>query len=235
MGHLELTDSANLILRERLPIDRHPVSVYLVSLRSKSSRRVHASALKSITKLLDMDVEELAWHRLRHQHVAAIAGMLADEYSPAPANRFLSVLKGVLKQSWLLGLMDAEEYYRWLEVKGSTEERAAGRSLAIGEIRALFENCRNQKGFTELIDGAILALMGAAGLRRSEIVGLNIADYEFSTGAITARRGKGRKDRMVYINNGANRETTSDIATTTPISRSYNALDPFRKSPADPG
>ncbi|TET81594.1 MAG: hypothetical protein E3J37_08955, partial [Anaerolineales bacterium] len=78
-------------------------------------------------------------------------------------------------------------------------------------------------------------LMVAAGLRRSQIVGLNIADYEFSTGAITVRRGKGRKDRMVYIYNGANRETTSDIATTTPISRRYKALDPFRKSPADPG
>jgi len=88
MGHLELTDSANLILHERLPIDRHPVAVYLVSLRSEGSRRVQASALKSITKLLDMDVEELAWHRLRHQQVAAIAGKLADEYSPATANRF---------------------------------------------------------------------------------------------------------------------------------------------------
>ncbi len=88
MGHLELTDSANLILHERLPIDRHPVAVYLVSLRSEGSRRVQASAHKSITKLLDMDVEELAGHRLRYQHVAAIAGKLADEYSPAPANRF---------------------------------------------------------------------------------------------------------------------------------------------------
>ncbi len=86
-----------------------------------------------------MDVEELAWQRLRCQHVVAIAGMLADEYSPAPANRFLSVLKGVLKQSWLLGLMDAEEYYRCMEVKGITEERMARRALAIGEIRALFE------------------------------------------------------------------------------------------------
>ena len=119
-----------------------------------------------------MVVEELAWHRLRYQHVAVIAGKLADEYRPAPANRFLSALKGVLKQSWLLGLMDAEEYYRCMEVKGITEERVAGRSLAIGEIRALFEKCRNQKGLTGLIDGAILALMFVAGLRRPEIVGL---------------------------------------------------------------
>ncbi len=55
MGHLESTDSANLILHERLPIDRPPVAVYLVSLRAEGSRRVQASALKSITKLLDMD------------------------------------------------------------------------------------------------------------------------------------------------------------------------------------
>ena len=111
----------------------------------------------------------------------------------------------------------------------------AGRALAIGEIRALFENCRNQKSLTGLRDGAILMLLVAAGLRRSEIVGLNIADYEFSTSAITVRLGKGRKDRRVSINNGANRETTSDIATTTPISRRYKAPDPFRKSPVDPG
>ena len=92
-----------------------------------------------------MDLEELAWHRLRYQHVTASAGKLADECSPATANRFLSVLKGVLKQSWLIGLMDVEEYYRCMEVKGVTGERVAGRSLAIGEIRALFEYCRNQK------------------------------------------------------------------------------------------
>ena len=149
MGIINVGFLNYLFKPSQIQIDRHPVAVYLVSLRSEGSRRVQPSALKSITKLLYMDVEELAWHRLRYQPVAAITGMLADEYRPSTANRFLSVLKGVLKQSWLLGLMDAEEYYRCMEVKGITEERVAGRSHAIGEIRALFENCRNQKGLRD--------------------------------------------------------------------------------------
>src|SRR4029079_19572833 len=41
------------------------------------------------------------------------------------------------------------------------------------------------------------------GLRRSEAVALDLADYLPDSGGITVRSGKGRKDRTTYLDGGA--------------------------------
>jgi len=57
----------------------------------------------------------------------------------------------------------------------------------------LFERRRNV---------SILAMMGLGGLRRGEVLRLEVADIDFKTSSIKVRRGKGRgggKDRVVYM------------------------------------
>ena len=51
-------------------------------------------------------------------------------------------------------------------------------------------------------DAAIISLMCTCGLRRSEVVGLNLGDYDQNTGRIIVL-GKGRKERTVYLVNEA--------------------------------
>jgi len=48
-----------------------------------------------------------------------------------------------------------------------------------------------------LRDRAILELLYATGMRRTELVNLCVSDIDFSAGSIFIREGKGRKDRIV--------------------------------------
>jgi integrase len=120
-------------------------------------------------------------------------------------NRFLAALRGVVRESWRLGYIDAEELRR-VEDIGSVKATTlpTGRALSMAEIQKLIGACdRATPGGSR--DAAILAILFGAGLRRSELVALELADYSRETGELVIRAGKGRKDRMAYATNGSAR------------------------------
>lgn len=82
-----------------------------------------------------------------------------------------------------------------------------GRHVQYGEIDALLRVCSNDQTPAGVRDGAIIALAAAAGLRRAEIAGLTLADFEVTDRAagegVLTIRGKGDKARTVDVCNGA--------------------------------
>ena len=144
------------------------------------------------------------WSALRYQHTQAVRARLAETYAPATTNKMLSALRGVLREAWRLGQMSAEDYHRAADleaVRGETLPR--GRALGTGELRALLHACSADASPAGARDAALLALLYGGGLRRSEAVVLDLADYDPESGALTIRAGKGRKDRLAYATNGA--------------------------------
>jgi site-specific recombinase XerD len=142
----------------------------------------------------------IPWHLLRYQHTQAVRAWLAGSYSPATANRMLAAVRGVLKEAWRLGLMVAADYHRTSDLPAVKGTRLPpGRALNAGELRALFNACTAGRPPIGARDAALLTLLYGAGLRRSEAVAVDTADYDPDTGAITVRHGKGNKQRVVYL------------------------------------
>jgi site-specific recombinase XerD len=204
---VEGRDPGALVVSERLPRDGHPVLVYLAAL-APGSRRTMRGSLESIARFVsggEAGAEELAWHRLRYQHTAAIRSALSGAYSPATANKMLSALRGVLKECFRLGYIDAETYARASDipsVRGSRAQR--GRALSREELGELFGVCAgDEKVCRGARDAALLAVLYGSGLRRSEIVALDLSDYDRESGTLTVRSGKGNKGRISYAAGGA--------------------------------
>jgi len=101
--------------------------------------------------------------------------------------------------------MTAEAYHLAASIEGVRNETLpAGRALSIGEIGAMVRACQDDETDAGRRDTAIVAVAYAAGLRRAELAGLDVADLQDDGELMTLTiRGKGGKTRLGYLDNGA--------------------------------
>lgn len=188
---------------QHAPLD--PARAYLLSLNSPRSRQTMASFLGIVASLLGAaGMETCSWGSLRRHHVMAITELLQDTgRATATINTYLSALKGVAKEAWMLKLMDVESFQHiraFRNLRGSRLPR--GRALDPAEIRALFAVCEDDSGSQGPRDAALLAVILGCGLRRSEAVGLSFSDIVTSERALRVL-GKGNKERLAYVPAGS--------------------------------
>lgn len=182
------------------PLDRNPAAVYLSGL-SKTGRRTMLCKLDRAAEVLGYtDAIAVPWAELRFQHVSAVRTRLHEcGLAPATVNCTLAALKGVARAAFNLGLISVEEHQRIRDVKDLRYERElTGRALTDEEVRALFRVCAKDERAQGQRDAAMLALLLATGLRRSELVGITLDDYHQEGGELLVR-GKGDKERTVYL------------------------------------
>jgi integrase len=142
------------------------------------------------------------WHRLRYRETARVRAQLVERYAPATVNKILSSLRGVLKTCWRLGLMDAETYARAADVANvRATTLPSGRAVERDEVRALFATCDDSPAGRR--DAAMLAILYGGGLRRAELCGLDLDDFDAAECLLTVRAGKGRRDRRVFLSKPA--------------------------------
>lgn len=204
-----------LIIAESLAPDGNPVSAYLAGL-SESSRRPMRTSLENIAHFVSggrAAAMELAWWNLRFQHTTLIRSTLAETYAPATANLMLSALRGVLKSCFRLGYMSADDFQRAADVGAVRGSRLPpGRSIDRGELFELFRICyTDSKQARGARDAAALALLYVCGLRRSELVALDVSDYDPESLEVRIR-GKGNKERLGYAEGGADRAINQWLA-----------------------
>jgi len=134
-------------------------------------------------------------------------------FTPASVNLKLSAIRKLAKEAvdnGLLGQAEAGGIASIRGVTGSTLPR--GRGMASGELQALMACCENDSSPAGVRDAALIALAYSCGLRRAEIVGLDLEDYDTTSGRVLVRHGKGNKERTAYLVNGAARAMADWLA-----------------------
>lgn len=192
-----------------LSLEPNPFAeMYISSLRSQNSRPAQRSGLDAISRImtsLPADVvtrENFPWRAVTVLHMRTLrARLLEHDYGARTVNRMLSAVKGVLRVCWEAGAITTDQYQRAISVKGESTSglEPAGRAVPGSEIKRLFVVAVGRGMALGERDPALLAVLYAGGVRRQEAVSLEIVDYQYELGALTVRKGKGRKHRVTYI------------------------------------
>lgn len=178
----------------------NPAVVYLESL-SKGSYWAVRHSLETIAEILageDADPWTFPWEDLHYQHTARARRQLVEHYAPSTVNKRLPDLRGVLKNTWRLGLMDTESYRPAVAVESvRSRQQPKGRAVSPEELEALVEVCVQDPSPAGRRNAAMFAVLYGGGLRRAEVCGLDLVDFDAEDCSLTVRAGKGRKERTV--------------------------------------
>nr|WP_255666820.1 site-specific integrase [Buttiauxella sp. W03-F01] len=99
-----------------------------------------------------------------------------------------------------MGQLDADRLTRIRSVRRvNGNARRQGRALDSGEVRAMLDAAAAFPAVRCQRDRTILLILCGAGLRASELVGLNVEDINTTDGILRVREGKGRKSREVHL------------------------------------
>ena len=164
------------------------MAVYLAS-HAPNSRHALRHALELAARLLTggrLQAAAVAWWSLEYQHMAALRAALLDAtrldgtpHAPATGNLCLTSVRGVLRECARLGLMSYEQEARARDVKPIPGRRLpAGRMLSSAELTRLFFICGTDPRPAGARDAALLAVLTLCGPRRSELISLDLSDYD---------------------------------------------------------
>ncbi|HWX51856.1 MAG TPA: site-specific tyrosine recombinase XerD [Solirubrobacteraceae bacterium] len=137
---------------------------------------------------------------VRHGEIAAFLSELADgsadrpPLAPASLSRKVASLRSFYRHLRREGTL---EHDPTAELRGPRKTRTLPRVLSRDEVARLLSEPRGTDPLA-LRDRALLELMYACGLRASEAIGLELADFDLEE-AVLCARGKGSKERLVPI------------------------------------
>lgn len=181
----------------------NPAYLYLARL-GVEARSTTRSALRTIARffLPGADLETFPWAHLRYPHAVALRAHLARRYSSNTANRMMCAFRRVLREAWRLQLISLDELERAVDVEKLPCHRLMrGRAPTLSEVAAMLLCASTDKKRRRGVqDAALVWLLFGAGLRRSEVAGLDLDNIEEEGCELFVRViGKGNRERRVPL------------------------------------
>jgi len=200
-----------MVIQGQTDLSDSPAAIYL-SGYTDSTRDKYTDQLRYLAELMGIDDPfTVNWSGLKYKQTQMLRNMLLNQISPRSGERLsaatinlrLAALRGVLRVAWQLGEMSSEDFLRATNLKDiKSDTLPSGRSLTVSEVHDLLNTCSSDFGPSGYRDSAILALLYGSGLRREEIVRINLSDYRPKEQQILIH-GKGRRERIAYLTNGS--------------------------------
>ena len=178
----------------------NPAVAYLQSLNASSSERTMRYNLHHVARLMGRrDLLDCDWRALRRVHCQKVIEQLRlKNYACSTINLYICALKGVAREAWSRGLLPHSAYVRILNIKAIRGSRLpAGRSLTLRECRRIFSSC-DETQLRGCRDKALFAVMLGCGMRRTEVVTLNVDQWNPDEGSFVFI-GKGNKERKTFL------------------------------------
>jgi site-specific recombinase XerD len=189
----------------RAQVYSNPAEAYLASLGSDASRKTMLSVLSKIAQHFGFDhPDHVPWELLNDQPVISLLGVLVQKnYSKQTVALYLAAVRGVAHRAWRMQLIDANAFESIKDIKARGETRLPkGKAVPPREMKLLLAACTADARMQGPRDAAIIWTLYAGGLRRSELVKLDMNDLIPEDGALLVQ-GKGNKQRQIYLNDDA--------------------------------
>lgn len=185
-----------------------PIYLYTIQLGSERSVKTAKYALNAFAKYMGKkSFYDIKWEKMDRVELTETIKKLrkspgrekkAKALSIQTINLYLCVIKGVIKQAFLLDLIDHVEYEKLKSVPGPSGSRIHTPEILTREMAAnLFAEC-DTKGDLGKRDKAMFSLMLGCGLRRDELIKIKHEDIDWETRTLRVI-GKGDKERLLRI------------------------------------
>ncbi|WP_288987899.1 site-specific integrase [uncultured Pseudoalteromonas sp.] len=194
-----LKENTPLVIRDH----ECPIFAYINSLPSNASKSTAVRALQSIAQHLGQpSFYHIKWVNVDKNAISSLVGILQEKkLSSDTVGLYLSIIKSVLKEAFLLGQITGLQWERVKSVKRPTAaKRRKHATLNPQEFEGLLALVDEKAGSNvkAIRDKAIFHALIGLGLRRYELVKLQMEDIDFEGESITFY-GKGNKERDVFI------------------------------------
>jgi integrase len=188
------------------PPGENPAAIYLGNLNSPHSLRNLGRYLNQVAAFLSngyCDAMHLDWPRVRAHHVMSVVALFSEEYAASTINGMLSAVRGVMREVLNLGQIPAAAYEQIASIPNiKARRKPGGRELGMDQIHALLTACgadRTESDAKGRRDAAVIGLLYATGMKRSELAALQFDDYDPTTGRLHVQAGHESQERAVIL------------------------------------